>query len=84
SQPIGVAWNRMTRAQSLINWRSLRRRHSTSSSRRAAIFTHCGSGIVKSDAREISARVAALCEARGIEASIAYDGLTLILPRRSK
>jgi phosphoribosyl 1,2-cyclic phosphodiesterase len=49
-----------------------------------AIFTHCGSGIVTSDARKIAARVADLGKAHGVEASIAYDGLTLTLPRRSK
>ena len=49
---------------------------------REAIFTHCGSGIVRSDAREIAARIAALGEAHGIEASIAYDGLTLTLSMR--
>ena len=49
-----------------------------------AIFTHCGSGIVKSDARKIAARVAALGEAHGVEASIAYDGLTLNLSRRRR
>jgi phosphoribosyl 1,2-cyclic phosphodiesterase len=49
-----------------------------------AIFTHCGSGIVKSDARKIAARIADLGKAHGVEASIAYDGLTLTLPRWSK
>jgi phosphoribosyl 1,2-cyclic phosphodiesterase len=51
---------------------------------REAIFTHCGSGIVKSDARTISARVARLGEAHAVAAGIAYDGLTLALPRLSK
>jgi phosphoribosyl 1,2-cyclic phosphodiesterase len=50
---------------------------------REAIFTHCGSGIVNSDARKIAARVAALGEAHGVAASVAYDGLTLAFPRRS-
>jgi len=49
-----------------------------------AIFTHCGSGIVTSDARKVAARIAALGAARGVAASIAYDGLTLSFPRRSK
>jgi phosphoribosyl 1,2-cyclic phosphodiesterase len=44
-----------------------------------AVFTHCGSFIVKSDARKIAARVAALGAARGVEARIAHDGLTLDL-----
>jgi phosphoribosyl 1,2-cyclic phosphodiesterase len=41
------------------------------------IFTHCGSGIVKGDARPIAARIKALGEQCGIDASVAYDGLTL-------
>jgi len=49
-----------------------------------AIFTHCGSLIVKSDARKIAARIADLGEAHGVEASVAYDGLTLTLSRRSR
>jgi phosphoribosyl 1,2-cyclic phosphodiesterase len=49
-----------------------------------AIFTHCGSGIVESDARKIAARVADLGKTHGIEANIAYDGLALTLPRRSR
>jgi phosphoribosyl 1,2-cyclic phosphodiesterase len=50
---------------------------------REAIFTHCGSGIVRSDARKMAARVADLGEAHGVAASIAYDGLTVTFPRRS-
>lgn len=44
-----------------------------------AIFTHCGSGIVKGDARRIAVRIKDLGEAYGIEASVAYDGLTVSL-----
>jgi phosphoribosyl 1,2-cyclic phosphodiesterase len=44
-----------------------------------AIFTHCGSGIVKSDTRRIEARVKGLGEEHGVVASVAYDGLTLSL-----
>jgi phosphoribosyl 1,2-cyclic phosphodiesterase len=51
---------------------------------REAIFTHCGSGIVKSDARKMAARIADLGEVHGVAASIAYDGLTLRVPLRSK
>jgi len=49
-----------------------------------AIFTHCGSGIVKSDARRIDARIRQLGAEHGVEASVAYDGLTLALaaPKR--
>jgi phosphoribosyl 1,2-cyclic phosphodiesterase len=51
---------------------------------REAIFTHCGSGIVRSDARKMAARVAALGEAHNVAASVAYDGLTLAFPRRAR
>ncbi len=51
---------------------------------RRAIFTHCGSFIVKNDAHKMAARVADLGKVHGIEASIAYDGLRLILSRRSR
>jgi len=44
-----------------------------------AIFTHCGSGIVKSDTRRIAARIEELGRKHGIDASVAYDGLTLAL-----
>jgi hypothetical protein len=44
-----------------------------------AIFTHCGSGIVKGDARRIDARIRALGSERGVVASVAYDGLSLSL-----
>jgi hypothetical protein len=49
-----------------------------------AIFTHCGSGIVKSDARRIKARIRQLGAEHGVEASVAYDGLmlTLAAPKR--
>jgi hypothetical protein len=44
-----------------------------------AIFTHCGSGIVKSDARRIEARVRQLGADHGVAANVAYDGLHLTL-----
>ena len=44
-----------------------------------AIFTHCGSGIVKGDARRIETRIEALGREHGVEASVARDGLTLSL-----
>ena len=49
-----------------------------------AIFTHCGSGIVKSDPRRIEARIRQLGTEHGVEASVAYDGLMLALaaPKR--
>jgi phosphoribosyl 1,2-cyclic phosphodiesterase len=44
-----------------------------------AIFTHCGSGIVKGDTRHIEARIRTLGSERGVAAGVAYDGLTLSL-----
>lgn len=44
---------------------------------RRAIFTHCGSEIVRSDGRTVSARIRALGRDVGVEAAIARDGLTL-------
>lgn len=45
-----------------------------------AIFTHCGSEIVRGAARDVGAQVRALGRERGVEASIAYDGLELRVP----
>jgi hypothetical protein len=42
-----------------------------------AVFTHCGSEIVKGDARTVSRRVAALGRERGLRGEIARDGLEL-------
>ena len=44
---------------------------------RSAIFTHCGSPIVRGDPRRVEAIVRRLGFERGVEARIAYDGLTL-------
>jgi hypothetical protein len=44
-----------------------------------AIFTHCGSGIVRSDGRKIAAYVRRLGAAQGVEARVAHDGMTLSL-----
>jgi phosphoribosyl 1,2-cyclic phosphodiesterase len=46
---------------------------------RRAVFTHCGSEIVKGDARATAATVRALGLERGVEARIARDGLELAL-----
>lgn len=46
---------------------------------RRAIITHCGSEIVKGDAAEIEARVEAMGAERGVAATIAHDGMTLVL-----
>jgi phosphoribosyl 1,2-cyclic phosphodiesterase len=49
-----------------------------------AIFTHCGSLIVKGEAKRIEARIRALGAERGVEASVAHDGVAMTLagPRR--
>jgi phosphoribosyl 1,2-cyclic phosphodiesterase len=44
-----------------------------------AVFTHCGSEIVRGEGRAVAARVRALGEAHGVEARLAHDGLTLTL-----
>ena len=46
---------------------------------KTAIFTHCGSLIVKGDARAMAGRVRALGLECGIDASLAHDGLELSL-----
>jgi hypothetical protein len=44
-----------------------------------AIFTHCGSQIVKGDGRRLSAVVRRLGRERGIVARIAHDGMHIVL-----
>jgi phosphoribosyl 1,2-cyclic phosphodiesterase len=44
-----------------------------------AIITHCGSEIVSGDPAAIEAQVRAMGEQRGVEATIARDGLALVL-----
>lgn len=44
-----------------------------------AIFTHCGSEIVRSDTRAVEARVRALGLEQGIDARLAHDGLAISL-----
>jgi ribonuclease BN (tRNA processing enzyme) len=54
---------------------------------RRVIFTHCGSPIVRGNARELSAAVRKLGRERGIDARLARDGDRLCLPgvdRRQK
>lgn len=46
-----------------------------------AIFTHCGSGIVKATPSLVEARVKELGAERNLDANVAYDGLTLTLAR---
>lgn len=44
---------------------------------RRAIFTHCGSAIVRGDPRQVEGTVRQLGRERGVDARIAYDGLAL-------
>ena len=46
---------------------------------RRAIFTHCGSPIVRGDSRQVERIVRRLGLERGVDARIAYDGLTLTI-----
>ena len=41
-----------------------------------AVFTHCGSGLVRADANRVEADVRSLGRDRGVHARVAYDGLT--------
>ena len=45
-----------------------------------AIITHCGSEIVNGDERALQAQLAAIAAERGVQASIAHDGMKLTLP----
>lgn len=44
-----------------------------------AIFTHCGSEVVKGDERVLGAKLRAMGKERGVEAGFAHDGLEIIL-----
>jgi ribonuclease BN (tRNA processing enzyme) len=44
-----------------------------------AVFTHCGSPIVAGDERRLGARLRAWGRERGVQASIAHDGLEVVL-----
>jgi phosphoribosyl 1,2-cyclic phosphodiesterase len=49
-----------------------------------AIFTHCGSQIVRGDAELVAARIELLGRERGVRATIAHDGLVLRIYARPK
>jgi ribonuclease BN (tRNA processing enzyme) len=42
-----------------------------------AVFTHCGSGIVRAQPRQISMALASLAREYGVRARFAYDGLRI-------
>jgi ribonuclease BN (tRNA processing enzyme) len=45
-----------------------------------AVFTHCGSGIVRSDPHESAVALAATAREHGVRARFAYDGLRMTVP----
>jgi hypothetical protein len=44
-----------------------------------AIFTHCGSEIIRGEDEGIAQRLRTLASERGVQAEIAYDGMELVL-----
>jgi phosphoribosyl 1,2-cyclic phosphodiesterase len=46
---------------------------------RKAIFTHCGSQIVKGDGRTLGAKIRAIGKAYGVNVKIAYDGMKILV-----
>ena len=48
---------------------------------RDAVFTHCGSAVVRSEPPEIAAALAAMAREHGIRARFAYDGLRMTVLR---
>ncbi|MFC1841643.1 MBL fold metallo-hydrolase [Candidatus Dependentiae bacterium] len=44
-----------------------------------AIFTHCGSQIVKGDGRTLGAKIRNIGKEYGVEVKVAYDGMKIIL-----
>ncbi|MFZ1119583.1 MAG: MBL fold metallo-hydrolase [Candidatus Binataceae bacterium] len=44
-----------------------------------AIFTHCGSQIVKHDERAMNLKLRAMARERGVNARLAYDGLEIVV-----
>jgi hypothetical protein len=43
------------------------------------IVTHCGSAIVRSDERQVKAKLRLLAEKRGVEVEIARDGMECVV-----
>jgi phosphoribosyl 1,2-cyclic phosphodiesterase len=71
----------------LIRWRgAVRIGHATIATQlgwcaaagvKQAVFTHCGSGIVRSDSRETAAALEVMAHEHGVRARLAHDGLRL-------
>lgn len=49
---------------------------------RRAVFTHCGSGVVRVDPRVVESRVERMGRELGVEATLAHDGMSLTLARQ--
>jgi ribonuclease BN (tRNA processing enzyme) len=49
---------------------------------RDAVFTHCGSAVVRSEPREIAVALAAMAREHGVRARFAYDGMRMTVLRR--
>jgi phosphoribosyl 1,2-cyclic phosphodiesterase len=49
-----------------------------------AVFTHCGSVIVRSEPRDIDIALAAMAREHGVRARFAYDGLRITVLRRTR
>jgi phosphoribosyl 1,2-cyclic phosphodiesterase len=47
-----------------------------------ALFTHCGSQIVRGDGRSLATTLAKMGRVHGVEARFAHDGMRLVLPSR--
>ncbi|HLV01482.1 MAG TPA: MBL fold metallo-hydrolase [Acidobacteriota bacterium] len=45
-----------------------------------ALFTHCGTEIIKAERERIEQQIKILGQEKGVDASIAYDGLEIVLP----
>ena len=51
---------------------------------KSAVFTHCGSGIVRSRPDEAAAALAAMARELGVRARFASDGLRMTLPTTNR
>jgi ribonuclease BN (tRNA processing enzyme) len=49
---------------------------------RNAVFTHCGSAVVRSEPREIAGALAAMARELGVRARFAYDGMRMTVLRK--
>jgi phosphoribosyl 1,2-cyclic phosphodiesterase len=50
---------------------------------RHAVFTHCGSGVVRSEPRDVAVALATRARENGVRARFAYDGMRMAVLRRT-